>query len=120
MLWVSEYRRQSNFTDNQEARSAKNRGNAMRQMQVTSQCPKASCGASGNDSLPEMPCERTYENWNMGKIPRVAINIPNRVNRLKAIGNGHVPAVVRAAWEILSSQPVHTVSKGESTKERRK
>lgn len=37
-----------------------------------------------------------------GPIPRVATGIKNRVNRLKAIGNGQVPAVVVAAWKILT------------------
>jgi len=35
-------------------------------------------------------------------IPRVASGIKDRVNRLKAIGNGQVPTVVATAWEILS------------------
>lgn len=35
-------------------------------------------------------------------IPRVAKGIPNRVDRLKALGNGQVSAVVRAAWELLT------------------
>ena len=34
-------------------------------------------------------------------IPRVANKISNRVNRLKAIGNGQVPLVVSCAWRIL-------------------
>lgn len=37
----------------------------------------------------------------VGHIPRVAKDQQNRVARLKSIGNGQVPAVVRAAWEIL-------------------
>ena len=35
-------------------------------------------------------------------LGRVANGVPNRVDRLKAIGNGQVPAVVAAAWHILS------------------
>jgi hypothetical protein len=35
-------------------------------------------------------------------VPRVAGDVPSRVDRLKAIGNGQVPAVVRLAWETLS------------------
>gem|GEM_PF-1521004 len=34
-------------------------------------------------------------------VPRIATGIPYRVDRLKALGNGQVPAVVRAAWEWL-------------------
>lgn len=35
-------------------------------------------------------------------VARVAYGVANRVDRLKAIGNGQVPAVVRLAWETLS------------------
>jgi DNA (cytosine-5)-methyltransferase 1 len=34
-------------------------------------------------------------------VGRVANGVADRVDRLKAIGNGQVPAVVRAAWELL-------------------
>ena len=40
-------------------------------------------------------------NKGRGIIPRVSTNIPNRVNRLKAIGNGQVPQVAATAWEML-------------------
>jgi len=35
-------------------------------------------------------------------IPRVASGVKDRVNRLKAIGNGQVPKCAEAAWKILS------------------
>ena len=35
-------------------------------------------------------------------VGRVAHGVAARVDRLKAIGNGQVPAVVRLAWKILS------------------
>lgn len=35
-------------------------------------------------------------------VPRIATGVKNRADRLKAIGNGQVPAVVRAAWRLLS------------------
>ena len=35
-------------------------------------------------------------------VGRVAHGVASRVDRLKSIGNGQVPAVVRAVWEILS------------------
>lgn len=35
-------------------------------------------------------------------IPRVATGIKDRVNRLKAIGNGQVPQCAALAWKILS------------------
>ena len=38
----------------------------------------------------------------IGDIPRVAIGTKNRTQRLKAIGNGQVPAVAALAWRILS------------------
>ena len=36
-------------------------------------------------------------------VGRVANGVANRVDRLKAIGNGQVPAVVAAAWNLLTS-----------------
>lgn len=36
------------------------------------------------------------------KIPRVATGIPQRVARLKALGNGQVPLVAATAWRLLS------------------
>ena len=35
-------------------------------------------------------------------VPRVASGVAHRVDRLKAIGNGQVPAVVRRAWRVLT------------------
>jgi DNA (cytosine-5)-methyltransferase 1 len=35
-------------------------------------------------------------------VGRVAHGVANRVDRIKALGNGQVPAVVRAAWGILN------------------
>lgn len=37
-------------------------------------------------------------------VGRVAHGVANRVDRLKAIGNGQVPAVVEIAWKILTNQ----------------
>ena len=36
-----------------------------------------------------------------GPIPRVATGIKDRVNRLKALGNGQVPLCAAVAWEVL-------------------
>ena len=36
-------------------------------------------------------------------VPRVAIGVTARVDRLKAIGNGQVPAVAATAWGLLSA-----------------
>jgi DNA (cytosine-5)-methyltransferase 1 len=37
-------------------------------------------------------------------VGRVANGVASRVDRLKAIGNGQVPAVVRAAWHLLTEE----------------
>jgi hypothetical protein len=37
-------------------------------------------------------------------VPRVAENITARVDRLKAIGNGQVPAVAATAWQLLTEE----------------
>lgn len=39
-----------------------------------------------------------------GDIPRIATGIKDRVNRLKAIGNGQVPLCMAKAWETLYHQ----------------
>ena len=43
--------------------------------------------------------------WKSGSwenaVPRVVDNVASRVDRLKAIGNGQVPAVVAAVWRLL-------------------
>jgi hypothetical protein len=42
--------------------------------------------------------------WETG-IPRVADGVKNRMDRLAAIGDGQVPAVVKAAWRLLKGEP---------------
>ena len=41
--------------------------------------------------------------WEQG-VPRVAVGVPKRQARLKAIGNGQVPMVAAMAWHILKPQ----------------
>jgi len=41
------------------------------------------------------------DSWEFN-VPRVATNIKNRVDRLKAIGNGQVPLQAAIAWKLLS------------------
>ena len=41
-------------------------------------------------------------------VGRVADGVAFRVDRIKAIGNGQVPAVVRKAWKLLSGQQVNS------------
>ena len=53
-------------------------------------------------------CRRIFsEGWETGRwedaIPRVAQGVTDRVDRLRAIGNGQVPAVAALAWETLST-----------------
>jgi hypothetical protein len=38
------------------------------------------------------------------QVTRVTAGVKNRVDRLKAIGNGQVPSVVRLAWETLTAK----------------
>lgn len=52
------------------------------------------------------PCEPVIRPWDAHweeGVPRVTTRTKNRVARLKAIGNGQVPAVTALAWEILSN-----------------
>jgi len=61
-------------------------------------CP----GWTALDPMPELD----WRGWDVdpadeGEIPRLARNVPDRVSRLKALGNGQVPACVVLAWEIL-------------------
>jgi len=58
-------------------------------------------GHTDNDTIPvyeEVPQKGNYEPY----LYRVAHGVDNGVDRLKAIGNGQVPAVAALAWEILS------------------
>ncbi len=65
---------------------------------------KASQQGQSDDSMSAMPHERTHEGWHMGTVPRVSQGIKHRVDRLKALGNGQIPSVVRAAWELLNAR----------------
>ena len=57
-------------------------------------------------SMPRLLARFGKEAWQDGSwenaVPRVAQAVASRVDRLKAIGNGQVPAVVRLAWNILT------------------
>jgi len=50
--------------------------------------------------------EEAKKTISCGTIPRVATGIPNRVDRLKALGNGQVPLCVKVAWEILRKEVI--------------
>lgn len=44
----------------------------------------------------------THAAWKLEPgVGRVAHGVANRVDRLKALGNGQVPGVVAVAWEVL-------------------
>lgn len=68
------------------------------------------------DAMQALPRFLAYdgkEAWASGRwedaIPRVAQGVTDRVGRLRAIGNGQVPAVVRLAWHTLlhrSAMPI--------------
>jgi hypothetical protein len=55
----------------------------------------------------DRPCDPVIrpwdEHWEDG-VPRVAKGIPHRVDRLKCIGNGQVPACAALAWNILAAR----------------
>lgn len=53
------------------------------------------------DGLADRVGEREF--YESGHIPRVATGVPNRVARLKAIGNGQVPLTARVAFKTLSN-----------------
>ena len=53
------------------------------------------------------PLAMDWRDWqtdpaDSGEVPRVATGVKHRTERLKAIGNGQVPAVAALAWQILS------------------
>jgi hypothetical protein len=55
--------------------------------------------------------ENTYTNWmnwevdpaDIDVVPRIATDIPNRIDRLRAIGNGQVPQAMVLAWHELTT-----------------
>ena len=62
----------------------------------------------GDSALSELPYPSRHATWEMGTwweqepdIPRVVSGITERVNRLKAIGDGQVPIVVATAFHVL-------------------
>lgn len=65
-----------------------------------SQASEVVCCASGNGGGEGR--EMATDGYSEPFMGRVANGVAHRVDRLKALGNGQVPAVVRAAWHILT------------------
>lgn len=54
-------------------------------------------------SLAPAPAELMEMTWEREPpIPRVGKGIPNRVQRLRALGNGQIPQCAAAAWRLLA------------------
>lgn len=60
----------------------------------------------GGDARQPEPCVDSMAHgladWMGGRIPRVAVGVPSRVDRLRALGNGQVPHSMAVAWTILA------------------
>jgi len=62
---------------------------------------------TGHTSLDPITLDwRTWEQdpADTGEIPRIGTGIPNRAERLKAIGNGQVPQCAALAWVTLAER----------------
>mgnify|MGYP003146159365 CR=1 FL=1 len=61
-------------------------------------------GLGGGDDEPVEHRDATGRGWwaTEPNVGRVAHGVPHRVDRLKALGNGQVPGVVREAWNRLT------------------
>jgi DNA (cytosine-5)-methyltransferase 1 len=62
-------------------------------------------GWTSPEPLPELE----FPSWeedpaDLGQIPRITTVKTNRVDRIKAIGNGQVPLAAAIAWRILSEE----------------
>ena len=65
-------------------------------------CLRETNGQDAKDAWQPSTSSSRPEWWNAEpSVGRVAHGVAARVDRLKAIGNGQVPAVVRLAWETL-------------------
>ena len=62
-------------------------------------------GWTGLEPITDIACrDWQTDPADSGEVPRVATGVKHRVERLKAIGNGQVPAVAALAWQILTDQ----------------
>lgn len=77
-------------------------------MQLQNQTPRATDWKDGGwhnmetraDSVPGYA--KNSGKKNTGIIPRITTKKENRINRLKAIGNGQVPICAATAWRLLT------------------
>lgn len=58
---------------------------------------------SGEDLQCPVSSRKRKKGRSQAVVPRVVTNSINRVDRLRCLGNGQVPAVAALAWEILST-----------------
>ena len=66
-------------------------------------------GAGSGELLPSKPRDNGRSWWETEpQVGRMVDGVANRVDRLKAIGNGQVPGVAAAAWNILTADLQHT------------
>lgn len=77
----------------QGASKKENASKAVRDMQDTIPTEKVTAETLRSSGMPERKGEI---------ISRVAVGIENRMDRIKALGNGQVPPVVAAAWRLLT------------------
>jgi hypothetical protein len=89
---------------------------SLRSLRIPEGAPSSSCGPNPREQRPDEPSDPLQalsrllahygpQAWQDGSwedgVPRVAQKVAHRVDRLKAIGNGQVPAVVRLAFQTL-------------------
>ena len=68
-------------------------------------CSREARVEDAEDARESSRCERGLHWWDTEpNVGRVAHGVAARVDRLKAIGNGQVPAVAELAWEILNKE----------------
>ncbi len=106
MLRTGECERESLNSDHQETGPEGNGSGFLPRVRFNGEGSEASRGREIEiNPLPEVPYQEGNGTGEMGPeskiIPRIAHGVAHRVDRLKAIGNGQVPGVVRAAWRIM-------------------
>jgi DNA (cytosine-5)-methyltransferase 1 len=85
----------------------------------TQGCEQFNCHGSGGQDVADAngrQMGRVAESWDQCRfwesepgVGRVANGVANRVDRLRALGNGQVPAVAALAWRILNEGELEIV-----------